>query len=196
VEHFAALPWQDIPAFMQELRDVQGIRARCLEFVVLTGVRTNEALGATWDEIKDDGVWVIPATRMKANKEHRVPLAARALEILDGLPRGGPYVYGGSKPLPETALRKQVLRRLRPGATVHGFRASFRTWCDEATSYPHHVVEQALGHTVGNSVERAYKRGDLFEKRRRLMSAWADYCAAPKAASDATVTRIREREHA
>lgn len=177
VRHFAALPWQDVPEFMSELRGVKGIPALCLEFVVLTGVRTGEALGATWDEIDHKAkTWTIARERMKGGKEHRVPLSARALEILDGLPGRTGYLFGGSKALPETALRKQVLRRLHSSATTHGFRATFRTWCDEQTNFPHHVVEQALAHTTGNAVERAYKRGDLFERRRKLMDQWASFC--------------------
>ena len=180
VEHFAALPWQDIPAFMAELRNVRGTPARCLEFLVLTSVRTGEVLGATWDEIDHKAkTWTVPTDRMKAAREHRIPLSTRALEILDGLPRSGTYLFGGSKPLPQAALRRKVLNRLRPGVTTHGFRASFKTWADEQTSFPHHVVEQALAHTVGSAVERAYKRGDLFERRRKLMDQWASFCTKP-----------------
>src|SRR5262249_54790709 len=189
VEHFTALGWQDIPAFMSDLRNARGIPARCLEFLVLTAARRGEALGATWDEIKD-GVWTIPASRMKAGQAHRIPLSARVLEILRSLPKDGQYLFGGSKPLPEQALRRGGLAPLRPGVTIHGFPASFKTPAPEQTTYPHHVVEQALAHTVGSGVERAYKRGDLFERRRRLMQAWADYCTKRAPAGD-VVTPMR-----
>jgi integrase len=201
VKHFAAVPWKEIPDFMRELRDIKDdTRARALEFTVLTAARTDQTLRATWGEIDLKAkTWSIPSDRMKKNElEHRVPLSARALAILDSLPKGSPdsYIFGGAKPLIETAMRRQVLHRLRPGLTVHGLRASFKTWAGEATAFPRDVIEKALSHKVGSAVEQAYDRGDLFEKRRRLMSAWADYCAKPVPTTDATVTRIRERERA
>jgi integrase len=193
VQHFRALPWQDIPAFVTELRRWQSVPARCLEFLILTGVRTGEALRATWDEIDDKTkTWTIPASRMKARTPHRVPLSARVLELLRSLPQDGRYLFGGSKPLPETALRKQVLRRLRPGMTVHGFRASFKTWAGERTNFARETVEIALAHKIGDQTEQAYERGDKFEKRRRLMQAWADYLAKP-AAAGGVVTPMRRR---
>jgi integrase len=185
VAHFAAMPWAAVPQFMSELRDSQGIAARCLEFLILTAARSGEAIGATWDEIKGD-VWEIAASRMKARTLHRVPLSSRAIEILHNLPRTGPFIFGGSKPLQETALRRQVLARLRPGAnrvrstaTVHGLRASFKTWASEATAFAPEIVEVALAHKRGDKVERSYERGDLLEKRRRLMQAWSDFLAKP-----------------
>src|SRR5262249_39942798 len=154
VEHFTALGWQDIPAFMSDLRNARGIPARCLEFLVLTAARRGEALGATWDEIKD-GVWTIPASRMKAGQAHRIPLSARVLEILRSLPKDGQYLFGGSKPLPEQALRRGVLARLRPGVTIHGFRAPFEAWADQQTPHPPHVCQHALARTPRIPLRRA-----------------------------------------
>jgi integrase len=187
VEHHAALPWQEIPGFMAELRREGSTLAHCLEFIVLTAARTSEATGATWDEIDLKArAWVIPGNRMKAGKEHRVPLPPRALEILSRGPRDGPLVFGAfhNKALP------RVLHKLRPGVTTHGFRSAFRDWAREMTSFPDAIVEAALAHTVGNKVVQAYARGDLFDKRRKLMAAWADHCARP-AVQQGTVTPIR-----
>jgi len=190
VQNFAALEWRGIPQFMSELRGVEGIPARCLEFVILTGVRTNEAARATWGEIDlKTKTWVIPASRMKGRKEHKVPLSTGSIEILANLPRTGDLVFG---PLSETALRKRVLRRLRPGVTVHGFRASFKTWASESTSFARDIVEVALAHKRGDAVEQAYERGTLFEKRRKLMASWADFCARPMP-TGATVTKFPAR---
>jgi integrase len=199
VKHFASVPWQEIPTFMAELGGLESTAARCLEFAVLTAARSDEAIGAEWDEIKGD-TWEVPASRMKGRVLHRVPLNKRALKLLASLPKDGRYIFGGGKPLQETALRRTVLAKLRPGAnrlrssvTVHGLRASFKTWASESTAFPRDLVEVALAHKRGGAVEQAYERGDLFEKRRRLMSAWADYCAEPKAATGTIVTPIRER---
>jgi integrase len=200
VQHFAAEPWEQMPQFVHELRQLQSTAARCLEFLILTATRTGEAIGATWDEIKGD-VWEIPASRMKARTLHRVPLSSRAIEILHSLPRSGPYVFGGHKPLQETAPRRQVLARLRPGAnrtrataTVHGLRASFKTWASEATAFAPEIVEVALAHKRGDKVEQSYEKGDLLEKRRRLMQAWSDYCAKPVPAD--VVTPLRRKAEA
>jgi integrase len=187
VKHFAAEPWEQMPQFMQELRQLQSTAAKCTEFLVISATRSEEAIGAKWDEINLKAkTWTVPAERMKGRTEHRVPLSNRALEILSGLPRSGPYVFGGSKPLQEMALRRQVLARLRPGAnrrrstvTVHGMRAAFKTWAGESTNYARETSEIALAHKIGNQTEQAYERGDKFEKRRRLMQAWADYLAKP-----------------
>jgi integrase len=189
VEHHAALPYDDIGSFMAELRGLHSLGACALEFAVLTAVRTGEVLGATWGEIDlKNAVWTIPATRMKSGKEHRVPLCTRSLEILHGLDRHGDRVFH----LAERAMFK-LLARVRPGTTVHGFRSSFRDWAAETTAFPNHVVEQALAHTIGDKVEAAYRRGDLFNKRRRLMDAWSDYCAKPVQAS-ADVTPLRAKQ--
>jgi integrase len=197
VQHFAAEPWEEMPQFMQELHQLQSTAAKCTEFLVLTAVRAGEAIGAKWSEIKD-GIWIVPAERTKARKEHRVPLSKRAVEVLNSLPRSGPYVFGGNKPLQETALRRQVLARLRPGAhrlrstvTVHGMRAAFKTFAGERTNFARETVEIALAHKIGDQTEQAYERGDKFEKRRRLMQAWADYLA--KSAATGVVTPIRGR---
>jgi integrase len=187
VKHFAAEPWEQMPQFMQELRQLQSTAAKCMEFLVISATRSEEAIGAKFDEIDLKAkTWTIPAERMKGKIEHRVPLSNRALEILSGLPRSGPYVFGGNKPLQEMALRRQVLARLRPGAnrrrstvTVHGMRAAFKTWAGERTNFARETVEIALAHKTGNQTEQAYERGDKFEKRRRLMQAWADYLAKP-----------------
>jgi integrase len=179
-QHFAAVPWEEMPAFTQELRQLQSTAARCLEFLILTASRTGEAIGAQWSEIDPKaGTWVVAAERMKGRIEHRVPLSTRALELLGNLPRNGPYVFGGTRLLQETALRRQALARLRPGTTVHGMRGAFKTWAGESTSFAPEIVEVALAHKRGGKVEQSYEKGDLLEKRRRLMQAWADYLAKP-----------------
>jgi integrase len=188
VEHHAALPYTDVPAFMADLRARNSLSARALEFTALTAVRTGETIGATWDEIDFAAkAWTIPAARMKAAKPHRVPLSDRAAEILAALPREGEHIF----PLSNMAML-ELLRGMRPGTTVHGFRSSFRDWAAERTSYPNHVAEAALAHTINDKVEKAYRRGDLFEKRRRLMADWAAWCARP-AAHAGEVVSLRER---
>jgi integrase len=197
VEHFAALPWEELPTFMAELRQRESIAARCLELLILTATRSGEAIGATWDEIKG-GVWTIPASRMKGGADHRVPLSPRALEILNTLPHSGPYIFGGGKPIQETAIRRTVLARLRPGAsrltssvTVHGMRAAFKTWAGERTNFARETVEIALAHKTGNQTEQAYERGDKFAKRARLMQAWCDFLGKP-AITGGIVTPMRK----
>ena len=183
MKHLAAMPYSQVGAFMQALRQRSDGTALALEFVILTGARTGEALGATWDEVDLRGkVWTVPAERMKAGKEHRVPLSAAALAILQRLhqDRVSDYVFAGGKrgrPLSEMALLMLLRRMDRADITTHGFRSSFRDWAAECTSFPHEVCEMALAHTVSTAVEAAYRRGDLFEKRRKLMDAWAAYCA-------------------
>jgi integrase len=185
--HLAALPYPEIPQLMAELRQRGGAAARALAFTILTAVRTGESLGAQWDEIDlRNAVWTIPAARMKAGKEHRVPLTDRMLEILATLPRTSDFIFAGAgagKPLASSQLYKQM-KRMRPEYTVHGHRSAFRDWCAERTNFPREVAEMALGHAVGSAVERAYQRGDLFEKRRRLMSEWSRYCSEPPATGD------------
>ena len=176
-EQFAALPYKDIGAFMKRLRAEHSVAARALEFIVLTAGRRGEVLGARWSEIQD-GLWVIPKERMKAGVEHRVALSAPALKLLESLPREGEYVFIGSRsgqPLSPIGLRRLMVK-LGYAVTLHGFRATFKTWASEMTAYPNHVVEQALAHTISNAVEKTYQRGDLIEKRRRLMEDWAKYC--------------------
>jgi len=177
VKHHAALPYPDMPGFMTDLRARESISARALEWTILTCVRTGEAIGARWSEISQD-TWTVPGHRMKAGHDHRVPLPARALEILASLPREGDFVFPGARegvPISNMAML-ELLRGMRPDITVHGFRSTFRDWAAEMTNYPNHVVEMALAHVVGNKVEAAYRRGDLFEKRRRLTAEWAKYC--------------------
>jgi integrase len=180
VKHLAALPYEDIPQFMVALRQRQGIAARCLEFAVLTAARTGEAIGARWDEIDlQRGIRTIPSNRMKSDREHRVPLPPAARELLQKLnEREGEFVFSAKmgRPLSVMAMLKLLSVMGHTGITVHGFRSSFRDWAAEQTAFPHEVCEQALAHSVGNAVERAYKRTDLFEKRRKLMEAWANYC--------------------
>ena len=183
-EHHPALRYADLPAFMVELRALPGIPARMLEFVILTATRTGEARFAHWSEFDlRAAVWTIPGERMKGDKEHRVPLTERALAILRELPRdaGNDAVFPGRAAggfLNQDAMA-DVLAKLRPGTTVHGFRSTFRDWAAETTAYPNHVPEMALAHAIANGVEAAYRRGDLFEKRRRLMDEWAGFCSSP-----------------
>jgi integrase len=183
VEHHAALPYAEIGAFLVDLRAREGVAAMALEFTVLTACRTGEVLGARWAEINlGDALWIVPASRTKAKREHRVPLSAPSVAILERM-RGqsaGEYVFSaGNGPLGATALSDRLARMGRGDLTVHGFRSSFRDWAAEQTAFPHEVCEMALGHAVASAVERAYRRGDLREKRRKLMEAWAAYCAAP-----------------
>lgn len=186
VEHHAALPWQDMPDFMKRLRQQAGTAARALEFCILTATRTGETIGAKWSEVDmAAAVWTVPASRMKASKEHRVPLSEPALAVLRSMAplrpaEGDSFVFPGGKPekpLSSMAML-MLLRRMKLGdLTVHGFRSAFRDWCEEATSTPHAVSEAALAHTIGDKVEAAYRRGDLFTKRRALMTEWSEYCA-------------------
>jgi integrase len=180
VTHYAALPYDEIGPFFAKLRAREDTAARALEFTILTAARTGEIIRATWDEIDlTNKTWTVPASRMKANKEHRVPLSDRALAILRGLPRepGNDHVFIGGRagmPLPHIAMLA-VLRDLRPGLTVHGFRSSFSDWAHELTAHSNHTIELSLAHSIGAAAERAYRRGDMFEKRRQLMQEWARY---------------------
>jgi integrase len=192
VQHHAALPYADLPAFMAELRERDSISARALEWTILTCVRTSEATGGRWLEIDRD-VWCIPGKRMKGRREHRVPLSKRALELLASIPREGDFLFPGARlgaPLSNMAML-ELVRDMRPGATVHGFRSSFRDWAADKTNYPNHVVEMALAHAVGDKVEAAYRRGDLFDKRRRLMTDWASYCGQPAKRAAVNVVELR-----
>ena len=160
----------------------RGTPARALEFAILTAGRTGEVIGAKWSEVDFEArTWVVPPGRMKAGKEHRVPLSDRAVKIIEAVPRRGDLVFPrdeGGKPL-HPASMWEVVRRMRDGATVHGFRSSFRDWAAETTAYPNELLEIALAHTIGSKAEAAYRRGDMMEKRRRLMSDWARYCEHP-----------------
>ena len=184
--HHAAMAYADVAAFMTGLQSRQAIAALALEFAILTASRSGEVLGAQWEEFdRDHAVWTVPAKRMKAGREHRVPLSRRALMIVTALheSRDCDFVFPGQKfgkPLSGMAL-EMVLRRMKVrGATVHGFRSTFRDWAAECTNFTNEVCEAALAHVIGNKAEAAYRRGDLFEKRRKLMDAWAAYCATPK----------------
>ena len=192
VKHHAALPFEELPGFLTGLREQRGIAGRALEFAILTIARTAEVLGATWGEIDlDANVWTVPARRMKSGREHRVPLsdaavaaleAVRPLALLrDGRPDPtAPVFPGPRRALPmSNMVMLMLLRRMgRQDVTAHGFRSSFSDWAAECTAYPREVVEMALAHTIGNKVEAAYRRGDLFLKRRELMATWAQFCTA------------------
>lgn len=184
VAHHPALPWQEVGAFMVQLRRQPGLAAMAVEFIILTACRTSEALGAEWTEFDlDQGVWTIPKTRMKAGIEHRVPLSQAAMDLLMRVKaetgREVGYVFPGRKEgtLSNMAGLALLKRMGRSDLTVHGFRSTFRDWCSEATKYPNHIAEKALAHTIGNAVEKAYRRGDLLERRRPLMNDWAAYCS-------------------
>lgn len=182
--HLPAMPYTEVPAFLQRVRSAEAMAARALEFVILSAARSGEVLGATWSEVDlEKKIWTIPRERMKAGQAHAVPLSARAAELLFALKEGASdkYVFPGGRrdsPLSNMAMM-MFLRRLKvTGITVHGFRSSFRDWCGDATTFPRELAEAALAHQIGSEVERAYRRADALEKRRRLMQAWADYLAA------------------
>ncbi|MGH6839948.1 MAG: tyrosine-type recombinase/integrase [Methylocella sp.] len=181
--HHAAMPYTEVPAFVQSLRGQNGIAARALEFLILTAGRTGEVLGARWREIDLDAkVWTVPAERMKASREHRVPLSGPAVAILEklALRKMGDFVFPGQKlirPLSNMALEMALRRMKITGAmTVHGLRSSFRDWAGDKTAFPREVAEAALAHVAGDATEQAYRRGDALEKRRALMAAWAAFC--------------------
>jgi integrase len=173
-----ALPWRECPDFIAELRTRDGVSARALLFTILTACRTGEVIAATWAEIDlEQAVWTIPAVRMKAKREHRVPLSAQALALLNSLPRvmGVDHIFPGARSGLSNMAMLKLLNSMRTGMTVHGFRSTFRDWVSDATNFSGEIAEQALAHTIRNSTEAAYRRGDLLERRRELMQAWADY---------------------
>jgi integrase len=186
--HHAALPYEAIGAFMRQLRSREGVSARALELLIMTAARSGEVLQARWDEFDiARGVWTVPAARMKARREHRVPLSSAALKVLEAvkpLSRGA-YIFPTQAPrstidAPLSLMSlEMLLRRMNVAATPHGFRSTFRDWCAEETAFPNMVAEMALAHTINDRTEAAYRRGDLFEKRRAMMEAWAGYCAKP-----------------
>jgi len=192
--HFRAMPWAQVPEFVVGLRRKQGMAARALEFAILTAARSGEVRGATWDEIDLEAkVWTIPAERMKSKREHRVPLSDEAVRLLKALPllEGTELVFPSpmtGRQLSDMSLTK-VLRDMGVSVTVHGFRSSFRDWCAETTAYPSEVAEAALAHVVRNQVEAAYRRGDLFEKRRQLMQEWGTFCTTPRPAGEVVPIR-------
>lgn len=183
VVHHPALPWEEVAQFMVRLRGAQGMAARAVAFAILTAARSGEARGAVWGEINlKEATWTVPAARMKAGREHRVPLSTTAMDLLNDLPRGHGFIFPGSRE--GTALSDMsltaVLRRLgRHDITVHGFRSTFRDWCSESVGnvFPREVCEHALAHSLPDKVEAAYRRGDLLPKRKLLMQAWSDFCA-------------------
>lgn len=185
IEHHPALPVAQVGEFMQRLRAAQGMGARALEFAILTAARSGEVRGATWAEIDlAERVWTIPAARMKAGNEHRVPLSAAAMALIEAVPRMAgtdlvfPAARGGQ--LSDMTL-SAVTRRMKVPAVPHGFRSTFRDWAAERTNYPREAAEMALAHTIENKAEAAYRRSDLFEKRRAMMAEWAEFLAAPSA---------------
>ena len=197
VKHHAALPYDEIGAFMEQLAERDSVSARGLEFQILTAARTGEVIGATWAEIDlDKAVWTIPAKRTKTAKEHRVPLSSSATALLEHMQEvsTSEFIFLGArskKPLSNMAFLQLLKRMGRGDLTAHGFRSSFRDWAAERTNYPNEVAEMALAHTIGDKVEAAYRRGDLFEKRRKMMDAWADYCGTVHEAGADKVVPIK-----
>ena len=193
VRHHAALSYSELGTFMADLRTREGIAARALEFLILTAARTGEVLGATWDELDLQAkVWTVPADRTKAHRDHRVPLSDAAVTVIERVrkARESEYVFPGDRrDVLSNMAMDMLLRRMERGVTVHGFRSTFRDWAAECTSFQREVAEAALAHVVGDKVEAAYRRGDLFEKRRRLMDAWAGFCAKAPAAGEVVLLR-------
>jgi integrase len=193
VKHLAALPHLEMSSFMSSLRALPRTAASAaLEFTILTAARTSETIGATWDEIDLEAhtCWTLPAERMKVRQEHRVPLSNAAIALLKSLPReaGNPHIFVGERGDHINGMSMfRVLRQLRDDVTVHGFRASFSTWANESTNFQPLVIEQCLSHNVGSAVERAYRRSDLFDKRRKLMEAWAKHCEAAPLTAGAVI---------
>jgi len=192
VVHHKAMPFSEVGAFITKLREIPGVVARCLEFTILTAARTSEAINAISGEFDlERSTWTVPASRMKAGREHRVPLSPRAVEIVrEMLKVKGEYLFAGRGSKPISNMTMLGLRdRMKVNVTVHGFRSSFRDWAAERTHFDHQTCEMALAHTITNAAEAAYRRGDLFEKRRKLMEAWADYINAPQ--QDGAVIPLR-----
>ena len=185
VKHFAALDYREMSTFMTALRRKESVAARALEFLVLTAARRGEILGARWDEIDlETATWTVPAARMKAKREHRVPLSPQAIKLLHALPRedGNPFIFIGAQAgggLSHMATRLVMARMGYQRVTLHGFRSTFSDWAHETTAYASHVVELSLAHNVGNETERSYRRGDMAQKRVKLMNDWAKFCAMP-----------------
>ena len=179
VKHHPALPYKEIPIFLNNLREKDGLAALALEFLILNANRSGEVLNGLRNEISEEGLWIIPANKMKAKREHRIPLGKRSLEILavaKYLDPGSKYLFSrDGEPLSNMTMA-MLLRKINPEITVHGFRSSFRDWVSEETNHSPEVAEKALAHTVANQVEAAYRRGDLLEHRKRLMKDWEDYC--------------------
>lgn len=200
VEHHKALPYADLPRFMAELRRRDSLSSRALEYTILTAARTGDTVGALRTEVdREEGTWTVPAGRLKGRRgrrkrDHVVPLSDRASVILNGLPQHSEYLFAHADraPLSNMAML-ELLQGMGFGKdlTVHGFRSTFKDWCSEQTGYPNEMSEMALAHTVSDKVEAAYRRGDMREKRRRLMADWAAYCESRPAAAKAKVVPIR-----
>lgn len=203
VNHHPALPYDEIGAFMANLRGREGIAAQALDFLILTAGRTGEVVGARWREFNPkDAIWTVPAERVKSGREHRVPVSAPAVEVVRAMDKGRAsdrdrdFVFPGGrrgKPLSSGAFLALLRRMGREDITPHGFRSTFRDWAAERTNYSREVAEMALGHVVTDKVEAAYRRGDLFEKRRRLMDEWARYCGTKAKAGDVIAIGGREK---
>lgn len=195
VRHHPALPFGEIPAFIAELGQREGVSPRALEFTILTAARTGETIGAKWSEIDiEAAVWTVPAERMKGGREHQVPLSKRAIAILEAVPkeRGG-FVFPGARvkaPLSNMAML-QLLRGMRDGMTVHGFRSAFRDWAGDHSHFPREVIEHALAHQIKDKAEASYRRSAALDKRRRLMEAWARYCSSPVKITSGDVVALR-----
>lgn len=196
IVHHPALPYRAVAAFLVDLATQSGTAAAALRFTILTAARTNEVIGARWPEIdQEERLWIIPKTRMKAGKEHRVALSSSALEVLDGLTDDGGLIFPGrgeDAPMSNMAMLAVLKRMGRADITVHGFRSTFRDWAGEQTHHAREVIEHALAHQLADEAEAAYQRGDLLTKRRALMEDWARYCATARPAK-ADVTPIRKR---
>ena len=196
--HHAAMPYAEVPAFMAALAGREAIAARALEFTILSAVRSGETLGATWAEVDlAAGVWTIPGARMKAGTEHRVPLSPRSVAVLKAVQplntddrSDAPLFTSTNGGALSGMAMAMLLRRMVSAVTMHGFRSAFRDWAAESTAFAHEVCEMALAHAISNKVEAAYRRGDLFDKRRRLMDDWAVYCSSDRGAG-VEVTPIR-----
>jgi integrase len=193
IKHFAAMPYPQVPAFMAKLRALDSTAARALEFAILVAGRRGEVLGATWSEFDMEArIWIVPGSRMKSGREHRVPLSPRCLAILREMraKTGGELVFPGRDGELARATFQLFLRSLGHGDVVqHGFRSSFRDWAGETTNFPREVCEAALAHATGDRVELAYRRGDALAKRRKLMEAWASYCNRPATGGDVVPLR-------
>jgi len=197
--HQPAMPYTDVPDFVDRLRTMEALAARALEFTILTVARSGEVIGAQWSEVDfDKGTWTVPAVRMKAGNKHVVPLSAPAIDLLQKLheSRLSNYIFPGpspKKPLSDMAMLMMLRRMKVVDVTVHGFRSSFRDWAGDETNFPREVAEAALAHKVGDETERAYRRADAIEKRRKLMQSWANYLAAPAAKNVVPLRRAKSK---
>jgi integrase len=200
VKNMAAVPYTELPALMQLLAADQNVAAQCLRFIILTAARLGEALKARWTEIDLEAAeWTVPASRMKGRREHRVPLCSQATDLLRALyvENGNPYLFISAKTPGSHVVESTVglaLRNAGRRETIHGFRASFKTWAEERTNYPGLIIEMSLAHAVGNAVERSYRRTDLTVKRAKLMQEWGKFCCTPpvqKSKGDKVVVPLR-----